>query len=81
MDLAMEKKIVVKREEEQERIYSASSYYMEMSIARMLCDLNIRETVNEKAVLDKIGKIEEATGTVLMRCRGKPWWRRWDAAS
>ena len=65
MDLAMEKKIVVKREEEQERIYSASSYYMEMSIARMLCDLNIRETVNEKAVLDKIGKIEEATGTVL----------------
>ena len=44
-DLAIERKIVIKREEE-ERIYSASAYYVEMSTARMLCDLNITGEVD-----------------------------------
>ena len=65
VDLAVEKKITVKKEEDQERVYSSSAYYMEMSIARMLCDLNITEAVDEQAVLKKIRGIEEKTGTVL----------------
>ena len=35
MDLAVDRKIVVKQEKEQERVYSASSYYIEMSTAWM----------------------------------------------
>ena len=42
MDLAVDRKIVVKQENgDRSWVYSASSYYMEMSTARMLCDLNI----------------------------------------
>ena len=65
MDLAVERKIVVKREKDQERIYSASSYFIEMSTARMLCDLNISGEVNESVILHKIAAIEKETGTIL----------------
>lgn len=71
VDLAVEKKITVKKEEDQERVYSSSAYYMEMSIARMLCDLNITEAVDEQAVLKKIRGIEEKTGTVLDKMQRK----------
>lgn len=80
MDLAIERKIVIKKEEKemkpendpgdketelQERIYSASAYYMEMSTARMLCDLNITGEVDKTVVLQKIAAIEKETGTHL----------------
>ncbi|MCI8317010.1 MAG: ATP-dependent RecD-like DNA helicase [Lachnospiraceae bacterium] len=65
MDLAVERRIVVKQEENQERVYSASSYFMEMSTARMLCDLNITGEVNETVILHKIAAIEAETGTYL----------------
>ena len=65
MDLAVEHRIVVKQEENQERVYSASSYFMEMSTARMLCDLNITAEVNETVILHKIAAIEAETGTYL----------------
>lgn len=63
-DLTIERRIVVKQEE-QERVYSASSYYMEMNTARMLCDLNMKGEIDETAILQKIGVIEKATGTYL----------------
>jgi len=65
MDLAVERRIVVKQEENLERVYSASSYFMEMSTARMLCDLNITGEVNETVILHKIAAIEAETGTYL----------------
>ncbi len=65
MDLAVERKIVIKQEKDQERVYGASSYFMEMSTARMLCDLNITGEVDEPVILKKISAIEDATGTYL----------------
>lgn len=64
MDLAIERKIVVKQEEE-ERVYSSAAYFVEMSTARMLCDLNITGEINESVILRKISVIEEATKTYL----------------
>ena len=64
-DLSIERKIVIKKEKEQERIYSASAYFVEMSTARMLCDLNITGEVNETVILHKIASIEKETGTYL----------------
>ena len=64
-DLSIERKIVIKKEKEQERIYSASAYFVEMSTARMLCDLNITGEVNETVILHKIAAIEKETGTYL----------------
>ena len=63
-DLAVERKIVIKQEE-QECIYSASSYFVEMSVARMLCDLNISGEIDEAVILRKISAIEKETGTYL----------------
>ena len=64
MDLAIERKIVVKQEEE-EKVYSASAYFVEMSTARMLCDLNITGEIEEQVILKKISVIEKATKTYL----------------
>ena len=64
-DLAVERKIVIKQEEDQTRVYSASAYFVEMSTARMLCDLNMKGEVDESAVLTKIASIEKETGTIL----------------
>lgn len=65
MDLAVDRKIVVKQEKEQERVYSASSYYIEMSTARMLCDLNITGEIDGQVILKKIAAIEKQTEMYL----------------
>ncbi len=65
MDLAIDKKIVVKQEKEQTRVYTASSYYIEMETARMLCDLNISCEIDRSVISGKLGVIEKQTGTVL----------------
>lgn len=58
MDLAIEKKIMVKGE----RIYSASYYYMEMSVAAMLWNLNITYNVSEDVIGQRIQQIERNSG-------------------
>ena len=45
IDMVMEKKIVIKQDGEQERIYSSVYYYTELNVARMLLDLNIPYTI------------------------------------
>ena len=65
MDLAVDRKIVVKQEKEQERVYSASSYYIEISTARMLCDLNITGEIDDQVILKKIAAIEKQTEMYL----------------
>ena len=65
MDLAVDRKIVMKQEKEQERVYSASSYYIEMSTARMLCDLNITGEIDDQVILKKITAIEKQTEMYL----------------
>lgn len=65
LDLSIDRKIVVKQEGQQERVYSSLSYYMEMSTARMLCDLNISGEVDEDVILRKISEIEKKTKTQL----------------
>ena len=39
--MAIQKKIVIRKDGDRDCVYSASAYYMEMSTARMLVDLNI----------------------------------------
>jgi len=64
-DLAIDKKIVIKQEKEQTRVYTASAYFLEMSTARMLCDLNISCEVDQKVISQKLSEIEKKTKTVL----------------
>ena len=66
MDMAIDKKLVVKTDTEGNRcIYSAIYYYMETSIARHLTDLNIPYTVEEREINERIVSIEERTGIEL----------------
>ncbi|MGN1192815.1 MAG: ATP-dependent RecD-like DNA helicase [Dorea sp.] len=65
MDLAMEKRIVMKQSEDGIRIYSSHYYYMEMNVARMLHDLNISCEVSEDHLKRRIHAIEENTGLYL----------------
>lgn len=58
MDLAIEKKVVVKGED----IYAASYYYMELSVASMLEGLNVKYDISEQAVAKRVSQIEAGIG-------------------
>ncbi len=65
MDLAMEKKVVLKQETDGTKVYAAHYYYMELNAAKMLHDLNIREELADGALRERIHKIEKNTGLEL----------------
>ncbi len=70
-NLAMDKKLVIKMPvsgETQRRVYAASFYYAELNCARLLHDLNIRETLlpaEEEALLKKIDQVEKELSITL----------------
>lgn len=77
-DLAMEKKIVLKKDTDTEsgagfdgarcsklRVYPSHYYYLELNTAKMLHDLNVHFDMLEDAVLHRLHKIEENTGLRL----------------
>lgn len=72
MDLAMEKKIVLKKEsggeesrESDVKIYASRYYYMELNTAKMLHDLNVHYGVADVVLQNRIHGIEEDTGLRL----------------
>lgn len=65
MDLAMEKKIVMKNAADGMRVYSSHYYYMEMNVAKMLYDLNVTCDVAEDSLERRLHAIEENTGLYL----------------
>ena len=69
MDLAMEKKIVMKSREDGMRIYASHYYYMELNVAKMLHDLNVacadENTISDEELENQIHRIEDQTGMPL----------------
>lgn len=59
MDLAVDRKLILKEEGEEVGIYSTTAYYLELNTAKMLHDLNISCEISEAAVLTKVTKLEE----------------------
>ena len=59
MDLAMEKKVVLKEKEEGVRVYPAHYYYLELNSAKMLHDLNVSYEIAEDAIEKRLQQIEE----------------------
>lgn len=64
-DMAVDRKVVIKEEEDEVKVYAASYYYLELNAARMLHDLNISGEIDERKVLEKIHRIEKKQDTVL----------------
>lgn len=58
-ELMLEKKVIIKDEEESRLIYSSVYYYMELNIARMLHDLNIRYDISGQSLRHRVTSIEE----------------------
>lgn len=59
MDLAMEKKVILKKEEWDTRVYPAQYYYMELNTAKMLHDLNLKSEVANVTVEHRLYQIEQ----------------------
>lgn len=57
VDLQMEKKLVVKEKDNKRIVYPAQFFYMELNTARMLHDLNIRDTVPKEQIKKRILEI------------------------
>jgi len=57
--LNMEKKIIINESDKGRLIYSAMFYYMELNVARMLHDLNIRYEIKSEVVRKQITSIED----------------------
>lgn len=65
MDLAIERKVVIKEKDSGMIVYGNQYYFMELQIAKKLYDLNISEEISEKEIRQKIGSIEKETETEL----------------
>lgn len=65
MDLAMDRKLVIKVQGEEQLVYGSQYYYLELNTARMLRELNVRCPENRELAEERIRLIEKATGTIL----------------
>lgn len=65
MDMAVDRKVILKEEAGKVLVYSASYYYLELNTAKMLHDLNISSIVSEEKILSRISTIEKENETEL----------------
>lgn len=73
MDLIMDKKIVVKTKEDIQMVYSSVSYYTELTIAQMLKDLNIKDTITSDEIAAKIRQLKQSRILHLMSVSALPY--------
>lgn len=64
-NLWIDRKLLIKPEEGEERVYAAAYYYMELNTAKMLHDLNVPYACDETLMLRRLRKIEENAGMEL----------------
>lgn len=65
MDMAIDRKLVLKETKEATLVYPSKYYQIELNTARMLNELNIKCPENEKLVERRLAQIQKETGTVL----------------
>ena len=59
MDMAIDRKLILKQSEAEVQIYASPFYYMELNVAVMLRELNVKYDFSETAVEQRIRKIEQ----------------------
>lgn len=65
MELAIESKIILKTIDEETVVYSHMNYYLELGIARMLTDLQLRYEMPESELEAAVADIEKEEGIIL----------------
>lgn len=59
MDMTIDRKLILKQSEAEVQIYASTFYYMELNVAVMLRELNVKYDFSETAVEQRIRKIEQ----------------------
>ena len=65
MDLAVDRKLILKENQEMICVYGTQAYHTELNTAKMLHDLNVSAPVDEEQIYRKLEKIEKTSGYVL----------------
>lgn len=65
MDLAMERKVILKAGNDGQRVYITHFYYMELNTAKMLHDMNLDYDEAEIVIERRLSQIEKNTGLEL----------------
>ncbi|MEY8356631.1 ATP-dependent RecD-like DNA helicase [Lachnospiraceae bacterium 54-53] len=59
MDMQLDKRLVIRERSEKRIVYASQYYYMELNVAKMLHDLNIRGRMPEEEIRTRLLKIQE----------------------
>lgn len=59
MDMQLDKRLVIRETEKGRIVYASQYYYMELNVARMLSDLNLRGHVPKEEIEARLSKIQE----------------------
>lgn len=59
MDMQLDKRLVIRESSDKRIVYAAQYYYMELNVAKMLHDLNIRGSMPEEEIKTKLLKIQK----------------------
>lgn len=65
MDLAIDKRVIIQTEGDIKAVYASNYYYTELSIAKKLTELNIDAALDDKKIMEKLGKLEDHEGVIL----------------
>lgn len=57
--LVLDRSVVLKEQEKERQVYIASYYYLELDVARMLCDLNCKYEIAERLIAQRLSKFEK----------------------
>ena len=75
--MAIDRKIVVKEitddftDEKEQVVYASQYYQIELHTAQMLHELNLKDTVDEEVIAEKIRRIQKAEKLNWMRCSSR----------
>ncbi|MGN0335862.1 MAG: ATP-dependent RecD-like DNA helicase [Lachnospiraceae bacterium] len=64
-NLCMDRKLIIKEDEDGQMVYASSYYYMELNAAKMLHDLNVPYATEEVLTQKRLQMIEDNTGMIL----------------
>ena len=70
-DMVMEKRIIIKRLEDDRMIFLPVNYYTELAIAQMLKELNIQDSVESAEIARKTARLEKEQGFDLEEMQKK----------
>lgn len=65
MDMVIDKKLYIREIEQVRRVYASQNYFLELNVARMLKELDVKYEVEEDETLRVIGRLEDESGIVL----------------